>query len=113
MRAKLKERYPYVQALKDIAFGNYKIGEAKYANQKVDAFFNMKPLILQDDLQTKGFTSSTLCIQHVEKQVQEMLNAGLKFTYYISTDMFLNRIFICSMQYNKVLFIPNLNQDQD
>ena len=50
LQAKLKERYPHVQALKDIAFGNYKIGEAKYANQKFDTFFNVKPLLSLDDL---------------------------------------------------------------
>lgn len=96
-QAKLKERYPHVQALKDIAFGNYRIGEAKHVNQKTDTFFNVKPLLSLSDLRAKDFTSSTLCTQHVEKLVQETLNAGLKFTYYISTDMFLNRIYICSM----------------
>lgn len=73
----------------------------------------MKPLLSLEDLRAKDFTSSTLCTQYVEKLVHEALNAGLKFTYYISTDMFLNRIFICSMQYNKILFIPSLSQDQE
>ena len=56
-------------------------------NSKVDTFFNFKSLFSLEDVRAQAWNSSTLCAQHLDKLVQETLNSGLKFTYYISTDV--------------------------
>jgi len=53
----------------------------------VDTFFNVKSLFSLEDVRAQAWNSSTLCAQHLDKLVQETLNSGLKFTYYISTDV--------------------------